>query len=39
MSYEVTYVTEGGAVKLKTLKGEWKEGLVNGSQLKLYCDN
>jgi hypothetical protein len=24
---------------LKTLNGEWKEGLVNGSRLKLYCDN
>jgi hypothetical protein len=37
--YEVTYVTEGGVVQLKTLNGEWKEGLVNGSQLKLYYDN
>jgi hypothetical protein len=33
--YEVSYVTEGGVVQLKTLNGEWKEGLVNGSQLKL----
>jgi hypothetical protein len=37
--YEVAYVTEGGAAQLNTLKGEWKEGLVNGSQLKLYYDN
>jgi hypothetical protein len=37
--YEVSYVTEGGATQLKTLNGEWKEGLVNGSQLKLYYDN
>jgi hypothetical protein len=28
-----------GVVQLKTLKGEWKEGLVNGSRLKLYYDN
>jgi hypothetical protein len=27
--YEITYVTEGGAAQLKTLKGEWKDGLVN----------
>jgi hypothetical protein len=37
--FEVAYVTEGGDVQLKTLKGEWKDGLVNGSRLKLYCDN
>jgi hypothetical protein len=37
--YEISYVTEGGAAQLKTLNGEWKEGLVNGSQLKLYYDN
>jgi hypothetical protein len=37
--YEITYVTEGGATQLKTLKGEWKEGLVNGNRLKLYYDN
>jgi hypothetical protein len=37
--FEVSHVTEGGVVKLKTLNGEWKEGLVNGSQLKLYYDN
>jgi hypothetical protein len=37
--FEVAYVTEGGVAQLKTLKGEWKEGLVNGSWLKLYCDN
>jgi hypothetical protein len=38
-SYEVSYVTEGGIAQLKTLNGEWKEGLVNGSRLKLYYDN
>jgi hypothetical protein len=37
--YEIAYVTEGGATQLKTLNGEWKEGLVNGSRLKLYYDN
>jgi hypothetical protein len=37
--YEVSHVTEGGVVQLKTLNGEWKEGLVNGSWLKLYYDN
>jgi hypothetical protein len=37
--YEVAYVTEGGVTKLKTLNGEWKEGLVNESRLKLYYDN
>jgi hypothetical protein len=26
-------------VQLKTLNGEWKNGLVNESRLKLYCDN
>jgi transposase InsO family protein len=29
--YEVAYVTEGGVAQLKTLNGEWKECLVNGS--------
>jgi hypothetical protein len=37
--YEITYVTEVGVAQLKTLNGEWNEGLVNGSQLKLYYDN
>jgi hypothetical protein len=37
--FEVAYVIEGGATQLKTLNGEWKEGLVNGNQLKLYYDN
>jgi hypothetical protein len=37
--YEVAYVTEGGVAQLKILNGEWKEGLVNGNRLKLYCDN
>jgi hypothetical protein len=37
--YEIAYVTEGGVAQFKTLKGEWKEGLVNGSWLKLYYDN
>jgi hypothetical protein len=37
--YEITYIIEGGVAQLKTLKREWKEGLVNGSQLKLYYEN
>ena len=37
--YEITYVTQGGAAQLKTLNGEWKEGLVNESQFKLYYGN
>jgi hypothetical protein len=37
--YEISYVTEGGAAQLKTLNGEWKEGLVKGIWLKLYYDN
>jgi hypothetical protein len=37
--FEVAYITEGGIVQLRTLNGEWKDGLVNGSWLKLYCDN
>jgi hypothetical protein len=37
--YEVAYVTKGGVAQLKTLNGEWKEGLVNKSRLKLYYDN
>ena len=37
--YEVVYVTRGGDAQLKTLNGEWKEGLVNENWLKLYYDN
>jgi hypothetical protein len=37
--YEVVYVMEGGVAQLNTLNGEWKEGLVNESRLKLYYDN
>jgi hypothetical protein len=37
--YEVAYVTKGGFVQLKTLNGDWKEGLVNESWIKLYYDN
>jgi hypothetical protein len=33
--FEIAYVREGGVVQLNTLNGEWKEGLVNGSWLKL----
>jgi hypothetical protein len=36
--YEVTYITEGGVVQLKTLTREWKASLVNDNQLKLYYD-
>jgi hypothetical protein len=37
--YDIAYVIEGGVAQLKTLNGEWKEGLENGSWLKLYYDN
>jgi hypothetical protein len=37
--FKFFYVTEGGATQLKTLNGEWKDGLVNVRWLKLYCDN
>jgi hypothetical protein len=37
--YDIVYVIEGGVAQLKTLKGDWKEGLVNGSWLELYYDN
>jgi hypothetical protein len=37
--YEFFYVMEGGATQLNTLNGECKEGLVNGSRLKLYYEN
>jgi hypothetical protein len=36
---EISYIIEGGVGQLKTLHGEWKEGLVNGSLLKLYYEN
>jgi hypothetical protein len=36
--YEIAYVIEGGDAQLKTLTREWKEGLVNGSRLKLYYE-
>jgi hypothetical protein len=36
--YQIAYVIEGGVSQFKTLNGEWKEGLVNGSQLKLCYD-
>jgi hypothetical protein len=37
--YEITYVREGGVVQLKTLKGEWKDELINWNRHKLYYDN
>jgi hypothetical protein len=37
--YEVAYVKKGGVAQFKTLKGEWKEGLVNGIRLKVYYEN
>jgi hypothetical protein len=36
--YVIRYVTEAGVVQLEKLDGEVMEGLVNGSQLKLYRD-
>jgi hypothetical protein len=29
--YEIAYVTKGGDEQLKTLNGDWKEGMVNES--------
>jgi len=37
--YEIAYFIEGEVAQLKMLNREWKEGLVNGSQMKLYYDN
>jgi hypothetical protein len=37
--FEVAYVTKGGFAQLNMLNGEWRDGLVNGSWFKLYCDN
>jgi hypothetical protein len=37
--YDIAYVIKGGDAQLKTLNGEWKEGLMNGSRLNLYYDN
>jgi hypothetical protein len=37
--YDIAYVIEGESAQFKTLTGEWKEGLVNESRLKLYYDN
>jgi len=34
--YQVTSVTDGGAVQLKKLDGTLLAGKVNGSRLKLY---
>ena len=43
MHYLVPYVsqqlTETGVARLETLNGEVLEGMVNGSQLKLYRHN
>ena len=37
--YIVTKITNGGAMKLQKLDGTKVQGLVNGSQQKLYHDN
>jgi hypothetical protein len=37
--YVIRFVIEVGVVKLEKLNGEIVEGLVNGSQLKLYKEN
>jgi len=37
--YMIRYVIEVGGVQLEQLDGQVVEGLVNGSQLKLYRDN
>jgi hypothetical protein len=37
--YVTWFVTVENVVKLDKLNGEFVEGLVNGSQMKLYRDN
>jgi hypothetical protein len=37
--YVIRFVTDAGVVQLEKLNGEVVEGLVNGSQLKLYRDS
>jgi hypothetical protein len=37
--YVIRFVIEVGVVQLEKLNGEFMEGLVNGSRLKLYRDN
>lgn len=34
--YQVTSVTDGGAIQLKKLDGTFMPGKVNGSRFKLY---
>jgi hypothetical protein len=36
--YQIKYVTDGGVVQLQYLTGKEVQGMVNGSQLKLYRD-
>jgi hypothetical protein len=38
-SYVIRFVNEVGVVQLEKLNGEVLEGLVNGSQMKLYREN
>jgi hypothetical protein len=38
-SYEMKYVIDGGFVQLKELTGTKLQGMMNGSQLKLYRDS
>jgi len=37
--YEIKSVTNGGVVQLKVLAGKEIQGMVNGSQMKLYRDS
>jgi hypothetical protein len=37
--YEIKFVIDGGVVQLQDLTGKEIQGLVNGSQMKLYKDN
>jgi hypothetical protein len=39
VAYVIIFVTNASEVQLEKLNGEFVEGLVNGSQLKLYRDN
>ena len=37
--YQIQHITDGGAVQLSKLSGEFLPTLINGSRLKLYSDN
>ncbi len=37
--YQIQHITDGGAVQLSKLNGEFLPTLINGSRLKLYSDS